>query len=99
MLAHHSTCSAFFALVVLCSGCSTTPTPHAVSVGDWHISGGSSGLFQIQDGGDFGDRDTIAAEFTGGRFTSERMLVEGIFSASREAQEMRGAPAHLRSLS
>ena len=83
----------FLVLAFLGSGCSTTPSPRAISAGDWHFSGGSRGLLEVQDGGDFGDETQLAAEASGGRFTSDRVLLEGIASLNMESTEDEGSGA------
>lgn len=83
----HAASWALLASVALCCGCATPPAPAPTARGDWHFSGGSRGVFEVQDGGDFGDRDRIAAEASGGRFASERLLLEALLSVSLDSAE------------
>lgn len=68
--------------LALFASCKSTSAPCPTQVGDWHWEGGSSALYSTTDGGDFGDTDVFAVEFTGGRFATEQLLVEGIIGVN-----------------
>ena len=64
------------------ASCASTNPPRPSQAGDWHWEAGSSALFSTTDGGDFGDTDVFSVDFTGGRFATDQLLIEGIASAS-----------------
>ncbi|MFN0007578.1 MAG: hypothetical protein ACKVXR_06680 [Planctomycetota bacterium] len=64
------------------ASCASTNPPRPSQAGDWHWEGGSSALFSMTDGGDFGDTDVFSVDVAGGRFATDQLLIEGIASAS-----------------
>ena len=66
----------------LASSCASPINPRPAQAGDWHIEGDTSALYTTTQGGDYGDTDTFALRFAGGRFVTDQILVEGLAGAS-----------------
>jgi len=65
-------------LIGLAASCQTPIAPRPAQPGDWHIEGSTSALYTTTQSGDYGDTDTFALRFAGGRFVTDQILVEGL---------------------
>lgn len=57
------------------------------SKGTWYLAGGSSGLFESVDGGDYGDTDFLGFSVSGGAFVVDGLLLRGTLEWTTATEE------------